>query len=89
MMILEQYWGLGIFFGEILRKNIKDLDWTTEENKRMFNYGRPILKRPTSKMSIAPYFIMNTYASQVMRGKEDEDGVSKLYHIWKTSLEQY
>jgi hypothetical protein len=83
---LLDIFSLGIYFGELLKKNNTELEWSIQSKKNMANYGHPILSRPNSKINIPPHIVANHYASKILKGVWNKDKLKEMYELWLKSL---
>jgi hypothetical protein len=73
----------GIYFGELLRKEILGLEWKPEMNRRMVYFGKPVLEKEGIKGSLEPIAIMYILANQMYKGTINSNRLIDLYVTWE------
>jgi len=75
---------IGMYFGEVLRKE-KDLKWSfVLKPKRYAEYAQPILIKKGVQIDLNPRAIIENVARKILDDTCREDELVKLYNVWKT-----
>lgn len=74
---------VGMYFGEVLKKE-KNLEWSfVLKPKRYAEYAQPILVKKGAKVDLNPRRIMEVVARKILDNSFREDELVKLYNAWK------
>ena len=74
---------IGLYFGEVLKKE-KDLEWSfVLKPKRYVEYAQPILVKQDAKVDLNPRAILENVARKILDKSFEEDELVKLYNVWK------
>jgi len=76
----------GIYFGEILRKEIPPLKWDIEKDQTMVNYGKPVLIKEGINSDLHPSGLFHILAIQIQNNTDKEDRLLNLFTTWKDSF---
>lgn len=75
---------IGIYFGEVLRKE-KDLKWSfVLKPKKYVEYAQPILIKKGVQIDLNPRAVIENVARKILEDTYREDELVKLYNVWKT-----
>lgn len=77
----------GIYFGELLRNEVPGVYWTTEKNKRMAHYGKPILVKKDVRTDADPASVFYTMVLKIQKGTINEDMLTNAYGTIRDSFQ--
>ncbi|MFN3195925.1 MAG: hypothetical protein ACE364_08255 [Chlorobiota bacterium] len=76
----------GIYYGELLIKEIEGLRWEIEKDPKMAHYGRPILIKEEIRKDVNPVAVFYVMALRVQKGNIKEDFLLEAHNHTKNSF---
>ena len=76
----------GIYYGELLIKEIEGLRWEIEKDPKMAHYGRPILVKEGIRKDVNPVAVFYVMALRVQKGNIKEDFLLEAHNHTKNSF---
>jgi hypothetical protein len=74
---------ISIYFGELLRSEVSEIEWTIVDDKSMYSYGYPVLVKKNINSCLSPRWLIETCAIQIYENRFEEDGFTDMYNNWK------
>lgn len=76
----------GIYFGELLRKEVSGLEWGIETDKKMANYGKSILVKEGVNIDLNPAGVFYVMVLRIQKGSIQEDILLDTYQKSKNKF---
>lgn len=76
----------GIYYGELLRNDIEELNWSIEKDEKMIHYGKPILIKKGMNVDSNPAAVFYVMALRIQEGTINEDFLLKAYEHSKSKF---
>jgi hypothetical protein len=76
-----------IYFGELLRKEVSGVEWSIEKDKKMVNFGKPILIKNGMNIDVNPAGVFYLMTIKIQQGFVQEDILLDAYQKAKDKFE--
>lgn len=77
----------GIYYGELLRKEVSGVEWTMEKERRMVHYGKPVLVKKGVKTDANPAAVFYVMTLKIQDGNIKEDFLPEAFELSKNKFE--
>lgn len=72
-----------IYFGELLRKQVPEIEWSIEKDRKMANYGKPVLVKKGMNIDLNPTGGFYVMALRIQKGTIKENMLIDTYQKTK------
>ena len=76
----------GIYFGELLRKEVPNTEWSIETDRKMANYGKPVLVKKGMNTDVNPFGVFYVIVLKIQKATIEEDFLFNTYQKSKSKL---